>query len=60
MPSSPAPAMSWSSTLSVSRGDPPPERMTSGNTVGSTFTPSCAQIRSTSPRMDDGVSSRNG
>ncbi len=60
IPSSPAPAMSWSSTLSVSRGDPPPARMTSGNTVGSTFTPSWTLIFSTSPRMAVGVSSRNG
>ena len=60
MPSSPAPAMSWSSTLSVSRGEPPPARITSGNTVGSTFTPSWSQIRSSNPRIDDGVSSRNG
>ncbi len=44
-----APASSWSSTDSVSRGEPPPARITSGYTASSTSTFSCAQMRSSRP-----------
>ncbi|GEM_PF-4186574 len=44
IPSSPAPAMSWSSTERVSRAEPPPARTTSGSTPSPTRTSSAAQI----------------
>ncbi|CAM3228220.1 hypothetical protein STSO111631_08395 [Stackebrandtia soli] len=59
-PSGPAPAISWSRTDRVSRADPPPARMTSGYTSGSTVTPSDSHRRSQSPRIAAGGTRRNG
>ena len=59
-PSGPAPASSWSSTDCVSRAEPPPARMTSGYTAGSTSTPSAAMLRSSRLRIELGGISRNG
>ena len=42
-PSGPEPAMSWSSTDSESRTDPPPARTTKDSTPGATGTPSCSR-----------------
>ncbi|COU92871.1 Uncharacterised protein [Mycobacterium tuberculosis] len=55
-----APASNWSSTESVSRGEPPPARITNGYTASSTTTPSCSQIRASNARIVRGGSSRNG
>src|SRR6185437_15947928 len=55
-----APASSWSNTDSVSRGEPPPARMTNGYTASSTDTSSEAQMRSSNDRMVRGANSRNG
>jgi hypothetical protein len=38
--------MSWSSTESESRTEPPPARTTNDSTPGATVTPSCSQSRS--------------
>ena len=59
-PSGPAPARSWSMTDCVSRAEPPPARITSGKTAGSTVTPSAAQLRSSSARITPGGIRRNG
>ena len=40
--------------------EPPPARRTKGKTVGSTVTPSAAQVFSSSPRSVVGGTSRNG
>ena len=45
-PSSPAPAISWSSTDMESRAEPPPARTTSGITPSPTDTCSAAQTSS--------------
>lgn len=44
----------------VSRAEPPPARITSGKTEGSTATPSAAQLRSSSERITPGGIRRNG
>ena len=54
------PAISWSSSDSVSRGDPPPPRTTSGSTPASTETPSVSQSCSTYSSIAAGGTSRNG
>ena len=55
-----APAMSWSSTLRVSRTDPPPLRITIGSTPSPTRTRSWAHNSFKYGPSTSGGTSRNG
>ena len=55
-----APTMSWSSTESVSRTDPPPARIARRSTPGSASICSCSQISSRYGPITSGGTKRNG
>ena len=56
----PEPAISWSSTESVSRTEPPPARTTSGSTPDATGTPSLSHSCCRYGTSTSGGTSRNG